>query len=247
MFVNFTGYACTNCHWMKANMFTRPEIAGALKNFVLVELYTDGEDDASQLNQKLEQNKFKTVAIPYYAILDADENVIATYPGATRDAGAYLAFLQSRAATGATPAAASPPEAPAAFSGLSASTLGGASFDTSALRDKVVVVNFWATYCVPCVKEIPTFNRLQEQLGGKGVVVLGVSMDVDGGAPLVESFLKAHPMKYPVALGSDKMSDLFHLDKLPVTVVFDRYGKTLQRFEGYTPADALERVVKAAL
>ena len=44
--VNFTGYACTNCHWMKANMFTRPEIAGALKNLVLVELYTDGEDAA---------------------------------------------------------------------------------------------------------------------------------------------------------------------------------------------------------
>ena len=42
--VNFTGYACTNCHWMKANMFTRPEIAAAMKNFVLVELYTDGTD-----------------------------------------------------------------------------------------------------------------------------------------------------------------------------------------------------------
>ncbi len=251
VFVNFTGYACTNCHWMKANMFTRPEIAGALKNFVLVELYTDGEDDASQLNQKLEQNRFKTVAIPYYAILDPDENVIATYPGATRDAGAYLAFLQTRPAGAskaeASPAAASQPADSAAYSGLSVSTLGGAPFDTSALQDKVVVVNFWATYCVPCVKEIPTFNRLHEQLGGKGVAVLGVSMDVDGGAPLVEGFLKAHPMKYPVALGSDKMTDLFHLDKLPVTVVFDRHGKTLQRFEGYTPADALEKIVKAAL
>jgi thiol:disulfide interchange protein len=251
VFVNFTGYACTNCHWMKANMFTRPEIAGALKNFVLVELYTDGEDDASQLNQKLEQNRFKTVAIPYYAILDPDENVIATYPGATRDAGAYLAFLQTRPAGAskaeASPAAANQPADSAAYSGLSVSTLGGAPFDTSALQDKVVVVNFWATYCVPCVKEIPTFNRLHEQLGGKGVAVLGVYMDVDGGAPLVEGFLKAHPMKYPVALGSDKTTDLFHLDKLPVTVVFDRHGKTLQRFEGYTPADALEKIVKAAL
>ncbi len=69
--VNFTGYACTNCHWMKANMFPRPEIAEALKDFVLVDLYTDGEDKASQENQKLEDEKFKTVAIPYYAILDA--------------------------------------------------------------------------------------------------------------------------------------------------------------------------------
>ena len=44
VFVNFTGYACANCHWMKANMFTRPEIAAAMKNFVLVELYADGTD-----------------------------------------------------------------------------------------------------------------------------------------------------------------------------------------------------------
>jgi hypothetical protein len=54
VFVNFTGYACTNCHWMKANMFTRPEIAAALQDFVLVELYTDGTDAASERNQALE-------------------------------------------------------------------------------------------------------------------------------------------------------------------------------------------------
>ena len=65
--VNFTGYACTNCHWMKANMFTRPEIAAAMKNFVLVELYTDGTDAESEANQKLQLSKFNTVAIPYYA------------------------------------------------------------------------------------------------------------------------------------------------------------------------------------
>ena len=59
VFVNFTGYACTNCHWMKANMFTRPEIAAALQNFVLVELYTDGTDAVSEANQKLELSKFQ--------------------------------------------------------------------------------------------------------------------------------------------------------------------------------------------
>ena len=110
-----------------------------------------------------------------------------------------------------------------------------------------MVVDFWATYCVPCLKEIPTFNRLHEQYADRGVVVLGVSMDVDGGAPLVKSFLKKHPMKYRVALGSEKTTDLFHVGRLPTTVVFDRHGKTLQRFEGDTPADALESVVKAAL
>jgi thiol:disulfide interchange protein DsbD len=242
--VTFTGYACTNCHWMKANMFTRPEIAGELRSFVLVELYTDGTDAASVANQALEQGKFQTIAIPFYAILDADGNAVATYPGATRDAGAYLAFLQKREA-GSSPRVASAPLSDLA--GLQASTLNGVPVDTAALQGKVVVVDFWATYCVPCLKEIPTFNRLHDQLADRGVVVLGVSMDTDGGAPLVESFLKQHPMRYRVALGSEKMTDLFHVGQLPTTVVFDRHGKTLQRFEGYTPADALESVVKTAL
>jgi thiol:disulfide interchange protein len=247
VFVNFTGYACTNCHWMKANMFTRPEIAGALQNFVLVELYTDGTDAASPANQELELGKFQTISIPYYAILDADGNAVATSEGITRDAGAYLAFLQKGAAAKPADAPAPAESAHSDLGDLAATTLDGAHVDTAALQGKVVVVDFWATYCVPCLKEIPTFNRVQQQYADRGVVVLGVSMDTDGGAPLVESFLEKHPMKYRVALGTEKMTDLFHVDKLPTTVVFDRRGKTLQRFEGYTPADALESVVKTAL
>ena len=67
------------------------------------------------------------------------------------------------------------------------------------------------------------------------------------GAPLVASFLKDHPMKYNVALGSPQMTERFHLNLLPTTVVFDRSGKALQRFEGFTRADLLESAVKTAL
>ncbi|MCP5109629.1 MAG: DUF255 domain-containing protein, partial [bacterium] len=95
VFVNFTGYACTNCHWMKANMFTRAEIAAALNEFVLVELYTDGTDAVSEENQKLQEAKFQTIAIPYYAIVDPDGNVVASFPGLTRDAREFLAFLET--------------------------------------------------------------------------------------------------------------------------------------------------------
>ncbi len=93
VFVNFTGYACTNCHWMKANMFTRPEIASALQPFVLLELYTDGTDGASVENQKLQESKFSTIAIPYYAIVAPDETVVASFPGLTRDAEEFRGFL----------------------------------------------------------------------------------------------------------------------------------------------------------
>jgi thiol:disulfide interchange protein DsbD len=95
IFVSFTGYACTNCHWMKANMFTRPEIAGALQNYVLLELYTDGTDPASEQNQQLQEGKFGTAAIPFYAIMDPDQRVISTAAGLTRDAPKYLSFLRS--------------------------------------------------------------------------------------------------------------------------------------------------------
>ncbi|MEX2262726.1 MAG: cytochrome c biogenesis protein CcdA [Bryobacteraceae bacterium] len=96
VFVNFTGYACTNCHWMKANMFTRPEIAAAMSNFVLLELYTDGNDEASQANQELQEKRFATIAIPYYAILDAEERIVASFPGLTRKAPEFLAFLDKK-------------------------------------------------------------------------------------------------------------------------------------------------------
>src|SRR4029079_8345369 len=98
VFVNFTGYACTNCHWMKANMFSRPEIAEALGNYVLVELYTDGTDAVSERNQQLQEQKFGTVAIPFYAIMDADQRVVSTFAGLTREAPKYLSFLRTGAA-----------------------------------------------------------------------------------------------------------------------------------------------------
>jgi len=95
--VTFTGYACTNCHWMKANMFPRPEIAQAAEKLVLVELYTDGTDQESEANQKLQDEKFSTVAIPYYAILDPDGNVVASFAkGMTTDAKEFLQFLTTR-------------------------------------------------------------------------------------------------------------------------------------------------------
>jgi len=96
VFVNFTGNACTNCHWMKANMFPRPEIAPLLKDFVLVDLYTDGEDAVSEGNAKMEEDRYKTVSLPFYAIVDPDEHVIATFAGSTRNVQEFADFLKKR-------------------------------------------------------------------------------------------------------------------------------------------------------
>ncbi len=104
VFVNFTGYACTNCHWMKANMFTRSDIHAALQNFVLLDLYTDGTDEASSLNGELEEKTFGTVAIPFYAIFDTQGKVLASFPGSTRNPKEFLAFLNSPSAASAAQA-----------------------------------------------------------------------------------------------------------------------------------------------
>jgi thiol:disulfide interchange protein DsbD len=96
--VSFTGYACTNCHWMKANMFPKPELAGALKDLVLVELYTDGTDAASQANQTLEDQRFQTTATPFYAILGTDEKLIASFDRRTTNVQEFLDFLKTRQA-----------------------------------------------------------------------------------------------------------------------------------------------------
>jgi thiol:disulfide interchange protein DsbD len=246
VFVNFTGYACANCHWMESNMLPRPEVAAQLQRFVLVELYTDGTDAASEENQKLESSKFGTIATPFYAIVDPSENVIATSAGRTADSREYLAFLQKGNAP-AAPADAQPAQSVKAGLSLPVTKLDGAPFNNADLSGKVVVVNFWATWCVPCVQEIPGFNKVHREYASKGVVVLGVSMDEDG-APRVQSFLKKHPMDYTVALRTDAVSQQYSLDgPLPVTLVFDRTGKQLKRFEGFTSEAELTSVVQQAL
>jgi thiol:disulfide interchange protein len=236
VFVNFTGYACANCHWMKANMFPRPEIASALQRFVLVELYGDGTDAASEENQKLELEKFHTVAEPFYAILDPDENVIATFPSLTKDPKEFLAFLRK--------AEQPPQQVQQALPRVDG--LDGKPLEESALQGKVVVMNFWATWCVPCIQEIPSFNKLYAEYGAKGVAVVGVAMDEEG-AGRVWPFLKKHPMRYTVALGSEAVNQQLGLNELPVTMVFDRKGKPFKRFTGFLKESELEAAVQQAL
>jgi thiol:disulfide interchange protein DsbD len=248
VFVNFTGYACANCHWMEANMFTRPEIAAALGRYVLVDLYTDGSDAASDANGQLELTKFQTSAEPFYAIMDADEKVVATSAGATRDPQQFLAFLNKGAQPGGPArqpsinAEVAPPAA-GQLSDLPAKTLTGAPLS---LEGKVVVVNFWATWCVPCIAEAPGFNNAYREFSSQGVAMVGIDVDEEG-KEAVEQFLKKHPLDYPVAIGPESLGDKFDLDGYPVTVIFDRSGKQVKRFLGYTSQADLESAIRQAL
>jgi thiol:disulfide interchange protein len=100
LFIDFTGYTCTNCRWMEANMFTRPEVHSALQKFVLARLYTDGDGAVFDSQQKMERERFGTVALPFYAIISASDQALATFPGLTRNPNEFQKFLSTdRAAT----------------------------------------------------------------------------------------------------------------------------------------------------
>jgi thiol:disulfide interchange protein DsbD len=96
LFIDFTGYTCTNCRWMEANMFTQPAIKTGLEQFVRARLYTDGAGPVYANQQKMENDRFGTVALPLYAIVSPDEKTIATFPGLTRNPQQFLDFLNKR-------------------------------------------------------------------------------------------------------------------------------------------------------
>lgn len=92
--VDFTGYTCTNCRWMEANMFTRPEVARELTRYVRVRLYTDGRGEPYRRFQNLQRDIFGTVALPYYAILSPAGTPLVAFGGLTRDVPHFVSFLQ---------------------------------------------------------------------------------------------------------------------------------------------------------
>ncbi len=94
VFLDFTGYTCTNCRWMEANIFPKPEVEAEMSKFVLAALYTDGNGEVYERQQQMEQDMFGTVALPFYAVVEPDGRVIATFPGLTRDVAAFVDFLK---------------------------------------------------------------------------------------------------------------------------------------------------------
>jgi peroxiredoxin len=101
----------------------------------------------------------------------------------------------------------------------------GAKVRLADYRGKVVLLNFWATWCGPCQIEIPWFQEFEQQYKSKGFEVLGVSMD-DEGWSVVKPYIAEHKLNYRILLGDDSVSQLYGgLDALPTTFIIDRDGK----------------------
>jgi thiol:disulfide interchange protein DsbD len=93
LFVDFTGWQCTNCRWMEMNMFPRAEIDGMLNQMVKVKLYTDSRKESEMANRQMQQDRYGSIDLPLYVILDTSEKMIAT-KAFTRDEKEFVEFLK---------------------------------------------------------------------------------------------------------------------------------------------------------
>ena len=122
--------------------------------------------------------------------------------------------------------------------------LGGKQVHLRDFRGKILLVDFWATWCGPCKETIPDLVTLQERHRRDGLEVIGISLDVQGEAA-VAAFAKMYRMNYTVLLGDDRTVRAFGgIEGIPTSFVVDRRGRIVKRFVGVVDAATYEDVIR---
>lgn len=123
----------------------------------------------------------------------------------------------------------------------------GKTIKSSDFAGKVVVLDFWATWCPPCREEIPGFVELQKQYADKGLAIIGVSLD-QGGPSVVKDFIKENHINYPIVMGDDAIVSAYGgIEGIPTTFIIDRDGNIAGQHVGFTPKEAFEAAIKPLL
>lgn len=102
-------------------------------------------------------------------------------------------------------------------------------------KGKVVVLDFWATYCPPCIEAIPHLKELQAKYGEKGFQIIGLHVGGPDDEPFVPEFIKKHQVDYPIATPEDELTYILLGDdnRIPQTLIFDREGKLVKQLVSY--------------
>lgn len=122
----------------------------------------------------------------------------------------------------------------------------GKPFTLTALKGKVVLLDFWAIACGGCKLELPWYVGFDQQYGSKGLSLVG--LDMYGETPeAVRTFAAAHKMRYPLAIGTDEIGALYHLGAMPLTVLIDRKGRIAVSHAGVVDPKLFEADIKTLL
>lgn len=125
--------------------------------------------------------------------------------------------------------------------------LNGATVTSAEYKGKVVLVNFWATWCPPCVAEIPGFIKVQEEYRARGLTILGFSMD-EGDPQVVRDFVKNNGINYPILMGNAGVATAFGgVNGIPASFLIDQDGNIALHHTGLLTADALRKAVDPLL
>jgi thiol-disulfide isomerase/thioredoxin len=115
----------------------------------------------------------------------------------------------------------------------------GKPVSSDKLKGNIIVLDFWATWCGPCIVEIPHYNKIQEKYAGKGVKIVGVTM-ASGAAKEVKPLVSRHNMKYSVYMGDDNQAYDFNIIGFPTTYLVTRDWKIYKRWIGANPLKAAQ-------
>jgi len=123
------------------------------------------------------------------------------------------------------------------------SDVDGKPVKLSDFKGKVVILDFWATWCPPCRAEIPGFVAIQKKYADKAFTVIGVSLDKEGPS-VVKPFMRQLGMNYPVVMGNPKIvGDYGGITAIPTTFVIDRQGNVVTAYQGFTDQATFESVI----
>ena len=138
-------------------------------------------------------------------------------------------------------------ESPKPAPGWELKDLDGKTVHSSDFKGKIVVLDFWATWCQPCRAEIPGFIELQKKYQGQGLAIVGISVD-QAGLDTIKSFAKKLGINYPVVLTDAKIDAAYGgIDGLPTTLIIDRSGRIVKRHLGFTEKSEIESEIKPLL
>jgi thiol-disulfide isomerase/thioredoxin len=131
---------------------------------------------------------------------------------------------------------------------FSVKDLQGRQVSSGDLRGKVVLIDFWATWCGPCKKEMPGYQQLLDRYGSKGFVVIGFKFDTMRDTEDPVRFAKRLGVRYPLAVATDAVKQKFGgIEGLPTTMVYDRTGILREKIIGFEYTDAIEHALKPLL